>query len=337
MRILFKTSVIVLLFICIVTIINSCRKDEVPLVTTSGIINITANSATCGGTITNEGSGNIIARGVCWAEGITPTISDNKTTDGEGPGTFASNIAGLAGATTYYVRAYATNKSGTGYGDEINFHTAPYKINFSEWIHYGNVTDQDGNIYRTVKIGEQTWMAENLRATHYQDGSPIPNVPDLTDWIMLYDGAYCFYNNDTLNKNVYGGLYNWYTLADPHKICPAGWHIPSDAEWTILTDFLGGKDIAGMSLKEAGFGHWASPNTGGSNQSGFSALPAGTRYPSIKDDFLGMGHYCRWWSSTEDSLNRESAWYRSLNTNNIVVERNYYWKIVSYSVRCLKD
>jgi uncharacterized protein (TIGR02145 family) len=180
-------------------------------------------------------------------------------------------------------------------------------------------------------------MAENLRATKYQDGSPIPNVKNLNNWISLNYGAYCLYNNDTLNKNVYGAMYNWFVVGDKRKICPVGWHVPSDSEWTKLTDFLGGKDIAGMKMKEAGLMHWASPNSGASNLSGFTALPAGSRYSSIRDDFLGLGYYCTWWSSSENSLDSESAWYRSLSKFNIIVERNTYWKIVGYSVRCIRD
>ena len=333
MRNIFRiTGIILLLFL-----IHSCKKEEVPTLTTSGIVNITGITATSGGTIIDEGSATIISRGVCWSTGLTPTITDNKTYDGEGAGTYISNLTRLYGATTYYVRAYATNKIGTGYGNEINFQTAPYKINFSGLVTYGNITDQDGNIYRTVKIGEQTWMAENLRATHYLDGSSIPSVNNLNAWTGLNNGAYCFYNNDTLNKNVYGALYNWYAVGDQRKICPTGWHIPSDAEWTKLTDFLGGSNIAGMKIKEVGLTHWASPNLGATNQSGFTALPAGSRYSSIKDDFLGMGYYSMWWSSSENNSNNESAWFHSLNTFNIVIERNNYWKIVGFSVRCAMD
>lgn len=305
--------------------------------TTSTITNITGTKATCGGTITDEGSGTVLERGVVWNTESNPTLEDNKTTDGAGDGYFSSTLFGLKSGKTYYVRAYATNKAGTGYGNEINFKTAPPKINFSDWISYGNITDQEGNIYRTVKIGEQTWMAENLKATHYQDGSAIPNVTDLDAWIIFTDGAYCFTDNDTLNKNVYGTLYNYYAVADQRKICPAGWHVPSDAEWTVLENFLGGSTVAGMKMKEVGLTHWASPNSGAGNQSGFTALPAGSRYPSIDDDFLGKGYWGVWWSSSEHYSISECAWYRSLSTFNINLERNFYWKFVGYSIRCIMD
>lgn len=321
-------------------ILNSCKKEEistVPTVITSPVTNITETTATSGGTVTDEGSETVIERGICWSKGITPTIGNNITIDEDDAGTYTSNMTNLNALTTYNVRAYATNKFGTGYGNEISFQTAPPKINFSEWINYGNITDQDGNIYKTVKIGEQTWMAENLRTTHYQDGNPIPNVTNLDSWGLLINGAYCFYENDILNKNAYGVLYNWYTIVDQGKICPFGWHVPSDAEWSILENFLGGSNFAGTKMKEVGLTHWISPNIGASNLSGFTALPSGSRAYSINDDFLGLRYFCMWWSSSAHHTFNESAWYRSLNTFESDLERNYYLKRVGFSIRCMMD
>jgi uncharacterized protein (TIGR02145 family) len=338
MKNLMKCISLWLLFLS--NILNSCNKEElstVPTVTTLPITNITENTAMGAGTVNTEGSGTVIERGICWSKGITPTIGCNITIEGSGTGTYTSTITNLNASTTYNVRAYATNKTGTGYGNEISFQTAPPKINFSEWITYGNMTDQDGNIYRTVKIGEQTWMAENLRTTHYQDGSQIPDVTNIDSWGFLNTGAYCFYNNDILNKNAYGALYNWYTIGDQGKICPSGWHVPSDAEWTILENFLGGSNSAGMKIKEVGLIHWVSPNIGASNLSGFTALPAGARNYSVKDDFLGLGQIGMWWSSTEHHTFNDSAWYRSLITFESVLVRNYYLKRVGISVRCVMD
>jgi uncharacterized protein (TIGR02145 family) len=332
-----NSSFIFTVLLTALLVFSGCEDESVPQLSTLEVTDITSKSAESGGNIIDDNGRSIIARGVCWSLETNPTISDKKTTDGVGNESYSSTLFGLNGSKTYYVRAYATNKLGTGYGNEISFQTAPSKINFAEWITYGNVADKEGNSYRTAKIGEQTWMAENLRATKYLDGNPIQNVTDINTWTGLNSGAYCVYNNNILNKNVYGVMYNWFAVGDQRKICPVGWHVPSDSEWTILTDFLGGKDIAGMKMKEAGLTHWASPNSGGSNLSGFTALPAGSRYSSIKDDFLGMGYYCTWWSSSENNLNNESAWFRSLSKFNIVVERNNYWKIVGFSVRCIQD
>ena len=214
-----KKSVIIsgVAFLVLMVILHSCKKEEVPTLTTTDVTNITGATATSGGIVLDEGSGRVVERGICWSENVSPTIYDNKRLEDGGAGTFVSNMSNLNGSTIYYVRAYATNDAGTGYGNEINFKTAPNAINFSEWITYGNLTDQEGNIYKTVKIGEQTWMAENLRTTHYQDGSQIPNVTNIDSWNLLTNGAYCFYDNDSLYKNVYGALYNWYTVTDQRR------------------------------------------------------------------------------------------------------------------------
>jgi len=205
------------------------------------------------------------------------------------------------------------------------------------------VTDYDGNTYFTVKIGEQCWMAQNLKVTHYRNGDPIPNVTDDTEWEDLTTGAYCDYNNDEGNVATYGRLYNWYAVVDSRNIAPAGWHVPSDDELKQLEMYLGmsqaeadsagwrGTDEGGK-LKETGTTHWAPPNTGATNESGFSALPGGYRvsYGSFGD----MGHYAYFWSSTEDSS--DGAWYRPLSYSDSQVGR-YLSKRGGFSVRCVKD
>jgi uncharacterized protein (TIGR02145 family) len=136
------------------------------------------------------------------------------------------------------------------------------------------VKDIDGNVYRTVTIGTQVWMAEDLKTTHYNDGTPIPYVTDHTEWANLKSGAYCWKwsdNNDESDKNIYGAFYNWYATAE--KLCPVGWHVPTDKDWETLVDFCGGWEIAGGKLKEVGTEHWESPNIGATNEFGFTALP----------------------------------------------------------------
>ena len=173
---------------------------------------------------------------------------NSKTTDGSGTGTFTSSITGLTAGTTYYVRAYATNSAGTGYGNDISFTTQQGGV--------GNVTDDDGNVYHSVTIGTQVWMVENLKTTKYNDGTSIPLVTDATDWHNLLTPGYCWNNNDEATyKATYGALYNWYTV-NTGNLCPTGWHVPGDAEWTTLTTYLGGEDVAGGKLKEVGITHW---------------------------------------------------------------------------------
>jgi uncharacterized protein (TIGR02145 family) len=198
----------------------------------------------------------------------------------------------------------------------------------------GTVTDIDGNVYQTVTIGTQEWMAANLKVTHYRNGVAIPNVTDNSIWQGLPWGAYCDYNNDVNNVAVYGRLYNWYAAADSRNIAPVGWHVPSDAEWQTLVDFLGGGSVAGGKMKETGTAHWLSPNTGATNESGFSALAAGYRY--FNGFFYGLGSYeAAFWSST--GYLSSYAWYRSLSRSSAQVLRNNDNKTGGYSIRCIKD
>lgn len=204
---------------------------------------------------------------------------------------------------------------------------------FNPTIAYGTMTDIEGNTYKTVTIGTQTWMAENLRTTKYNDGTIIPHVKG-AEWGRATTGAYCNYNN-TENKDTivtFGRLYNWNTV-NTGKLAPAGWHVPTDAEWTILTDYLGGLILAGGKLKENGMTHWSDPNLDATNVSGFTALPGGSR--DHNGIFFHIGKHGLWWSATEkDAAN---AWYRYSSYNSSIVTRNDYLKQLGYSVRCIKD
>lgn len=196
----------------------------------------------------------------------------------------------------------------------------------------GTFTDpRDGIVYKTVKIGNQVWMAENLKATKYSDGTDIPNVTSNYGWYDQISDAYCWYDNDPDIGNTYGALYNWYAV-NTGKLCPTGWHVPSDAEWTALTDYLGGKIFAGCKLKEAGTVHWNSPNTGATNETGFTALPGGGRGYEGKFNSIGGGGY--WWCATEYYTN---AWLRYMYYYSGNVYRSNHGKENGYSVRCVRD
>lgn len=203
-------------------------------------------------------------------------------------------------------------------------------------VQNGTVTDIDGNVYKTVTIGTQTWMAENLKVTKYRNGDPIPNITVNSTWAALTSGAYCWYNNSAPNKTIYGALYNWYAVVDSRNLAPTGWHIPTDAEWTTLTTSLGGESVSGGKLKEAGTTHWISPNTGATNSSGFTALPGGFR---VKDDrfFDGMGEYGLWWSNTEYPTETKYVLYRDMEFDEASVVRTNDFKYIGISVRCVKD
>ena len=183
---------------------------------------------------------------------------------------------------------------------------------FNNNLTYGTMTDQDGNVYKTITIGTQTWMAENLRTTKYQDGTAIPNETDLTAWEKLTTGAYCNYNNTTNADTIatYGRLYNWYAFADSRMIAPTGWHIPTDAEWTILSTYLGGKTLVGGKIQETGTTHWLSSSDLVTNESGFTALPSGYRggFDPGGTGFWELGFIGGWWSITgldPDAIDRE--------------------------------
>ncbi|MFZ4724629.1 MAG: FISUMP domain-containing protein [Paludibacter sp.] len=308
---------------------NSYRKNILlikyayaPIITTSIVNNTSKTSATCGGNITSDEGSPIISSGVCWSTSPNPTINNSKTTDGKGTGLFTSTLSGLIADCTYYVRAYAINGIGISYGNEVRFKT-----------YRGEIVDIDGNVYNTVTIGNQIWMAENLKTTKYNDGTSIPLVTDAYLWSNLTTPGYCWYNNAIANKNIYGALYNWYAV-NTAKLAPKGWHIPSDTEWTTLSTYLDGS-IAGGKLKDASTTYWTAPNTGATNETSFSALPGGIRggnAGSFGD--LTMNGY--WWSSyTQNSIS--NAWFLSLLYNENFVYPGSFYKDNGISVRCVKD
>lgn len=196
------------------------------------------------------------------------------------------------------------------------------------------IKDIDGNNYQTVTIGSQHWMAENLKVTHYKDGSEIPLIMKENEWSKLTTGAYCLTKENPKNyKNAYGILYNFYTLIDTRKLCPDNWHVPTALEWKILIDFLGGEKIAGGQMKELDSNLWNISIKNANNNSGFSALPAGGRgrLGSVGE----VGNYATWWSSTsEDS---EYAWHWGLYPDKNDIRFNPGHKASGFSVRCIED
>ena len=291
----------------------------VPTLTTTAVSSITQSSAASGGNITSDGGASVTTRGVCWNTSGNATISNSTTTDGAGTGLFTSSLTGLTINTTYYLRAYATNSAGTGYGNELIFKTLA-----------GTITDIDGNVYNIVTIGTQIWMAENLRTTRYNDGTSIPffadtafNSPAYTQYTIGLDSY----------GSIYGGLYNWFAV-NTGKLCPTGWHVSSDFEWSALMVYIGGQGTGGGKLKEAGYAHWSSPNYGATNEYGFTGLPGGAR-DDVGYRSLGLAGY--WWSSTEIP-GGSYAYYHAFyyDQGNII---NSYYKLRSFyfSIRCIKD
>lgn len=217
-------------------------------------------------------------------------------------------------------------------------------ISFSYSQETGTVIDIEGNNYKTVKIGDQWWMAENLKVTKYRNGDAIPNVTNDTEWANLSTGGYCNYEHNEANVAIYGRLYNWYAINDPRNLAPEGWHVPTDEDWKKLEMYLGmsrseadksfirGTNEGGK-LKETGTAHWSEPNEGATNESGFSALPGGAR--SSDGQIGNMGNYALFWAST--TLNNFYAWGRRLNYNNSGVYRIDFSKPSGFSMRFVKD
>jgi uncharacterized protein (TIGR02145 family) len=219
---------------------------------------------------------------------------------------------------------------------------------FNPSVTYGSVKDQDGNTYKTVTIGTQIWMAENLRVIHYADGTPISNIADKAIWVSLTDTAkaYCWYNNDSATySQAYGALYNWAAAMNGAKssssipsgiqgVCPTGWHIPSKGEWDTLITYLGGESIVGGKLKENGMIHWKSPNTGATNESGFTALPGGFRDCINYPEFDNIGEHGIWWNST-GAGGGGGVMLLSYRRSNIITGN--FDTDLGISVRCVKD
>jgi uncharacterized protein (TIGR02145 family) len=285
--------------------------------TTLSAVGITTSSASCGGNITSEGNVPVTSRGICWSMNVNPVKTDNTIYIGNGPGTFTASITGLAAATTYHVRAWATNSVGTAYGNDISFTTY-------------NITPPPP---ASVTICSQVWMTKNLDLTTYRNGDPIPQVTDPAQWQNLTTGAWAYVNNDPSTNGNYGKIYNWYAVNDPRGLAPAGWHIPTQAEYTTLNNCLTGDFYAGGKLKTTGTTDWMAPNTGATNSSGFSALPGGRR--SVAGVYSGFGTQGLLWTATSQTATH--AWVFSLVYSSFSSSFTGIENKEGATVRCVKD
>jgi uncharacterized protein (TIGR02145 family) len=246
----------------------SFTTKVVPYLTTNVVTAITGTSATCGGVITNSFGAQIVSRGVCWSTSVNPSTDDSKTIDGGGTDPFTSAIINLSPSTTYHVRSYATTSEGeTGYGNDVIFDT--------------QITDYDGNVYTSVKIGQQVWMVESFKCTHFNNGSDI---------------AYYYYGSDPANKE-YGANYSWNDIVK-QNFAPNGWRVPTDVEWRALYEFVG---TNGLKLKEKGTNHWDTAN--GTNETGFTAFGSAHIYG------VPLKGSATWWTSSENSATDGLRWY----------------------------
>lgn len=325
---LWKSSIISLSLLILLVV--SCKEEEdlltIPSIPTAKIFSLGSNAVTLKNAwIINKKDSLVTQQGICWSKTPGPTV-DNNTLEGDlKDSTVYYRIQGLTPNTKYYLRVYATNSIGTGYGEEIVLTTNQ------------TTTDINGHVYHTVTLGTQTWMVENLRTTKYNDGTYIPFLESATPTGTILDSPYyCYYNNLNSISNDLGALYN-YPAVNSGKLCPQGWHVPSDAEWTTLTEYLDGEFRAGGMLKSTG-DTWNSPNFDASNYSGFYALPGGT-FASITGSFFGKGQQGTWWSSTIS----ESEWNicrTILSGDNRLIRDGFVARANAQnflSVRCIKD
>ena len=281
-------------------------------------------------TISSEGAVTIIWNSDIGATSYNIYYSTGSMVDKTGTkitGAILPNtVTGLTNQTQYAFAMSAVFTGGESGLSSIQTAT-PHAV-----IITGTVTDIDGNVYHSVTIGTQVWMVENLKTTKLNDGTAIPIVTDGTIWDALTTPGCCWYNNDSAsNKNTYGALYNWYAV-NTGILAPTGWHVPTDSEWSILTTYLGGENVAGGALKESGTTHWISPNSGATNITGFTALPGGSHLG--KGGFYSIGNYGQWWTATENTSNAD---IRRLYYNNASSVSSYDARSNGQSVRLIKD
>jgi uncharacterized protein (TIGR02145 family) len=404
------------------------ESETVPVVSTSEVVSITTISAYSGGTITYNGGLSVTNKGVVWSTTPSPSFENyvGITNEGAGDDPFTSSLTGLSPNTTYYLRAYASNSLGTGYGNEISFTTQSdqtYTIYFSnpgdwatpyirlwggdgsftdqfpgepmvapaegsiwysfevpssyqnllfsdgqggdktidlyrsttgwfdgvQWYDsepyntHGTLTDIDGNLYRTIMIGDQIWMAQNLKTKHYNNGDAIPTGLSNYDWQYATSGAVAIYPQDGVFQTtedamlkLYGAIYNWHAVRDSRNICPTGWRVASYEEWLTLINYLGGTDYAGGKLKstgdiESGTGIWYYPNSGASNETNFLAVPGGHR--NSLGDYYNLGYEANWW--TYDENDASSGINVRINYNSPSTSLNALNKNDGHAVRCI--
>lgn len=336
-----------ILIFCLVSVLFvSCATDSetggevitepVFSVQTKSVTSIGHESANVFGVISPSFVTSTSAYGICYGLTPNPTIEGSLSIgSGINPATggFSCNLMSLANNTNYYVRAYGTTSEGTFYGDQLIFST------LNKLYSNGSaVIDVDGNTYQSIVINGKQWMKENLNVSKYRNGDVIPEVTDMVEWDALTTGAWCYFENTTENGTTYGKLYNWYAINDPRGLAPTGWHIPSDAEWTSLTNFLGGTSVAGIKMRDLG-DLWSTSAVLATNQAGFSALPAGygyltQTYEPVDQPFNSLGDVAFWWSAT--ASNPSTAYSLNVNLNNSVT-RGSILKKTALSVRCVKN
>lgn len=336
--------------------ISSCNStvDVSSIVSTGELTEVSKTSAKCSGSILSGGSAKVVDCGICWATTPEPTIKGSVISSFKNSGSYTCSLTDLQPDMTYYVRAYATTSNDTEYGKVIQL-TTPIETGNSISIlnsdlTYGKVTDIDGNEYHTIKIGNQTWMVENLSVTKFRNGEAIPTITDNGKWEKLKTPAQCTYNNNAEVNSVrkFGRLYNYFSVKDTRNLAPTGWHIATTTDWDELTNYIKNNKGVSKSIAQAlaAKTDWAESqflNSIGSldpetfmpinNTSGLAALPSGIR--ADYGVFNGVGVYSAWWVVGE--IYGVNAGFRSLNNYGNIIGKNQYNQAFGLSVRCIKD
>jgi len=299
---------------------TSCNKDE-PGVRPSAPTNLTINTLddTSIDLVWKDNSPNESGFKIEQKEGV----SDYVLLASVSPNVTLYKVSGLSMCKNQTFRILAYNNAGASLSAS----------NEATRVGQG-VEDKNGNCYQTVQIGTQRWMGQNLRTTKYSNGNDIANVTALPDWSSLTSGAWSHYNNNSQFEIPYGKLYNWYAVSDPRKLCPTGWRMPNESDFTILTTYLGGESVAGGKLKEVGTEHWNTPNTAATNETKFTAIPGGYRAYDVNFSHMGIGGYI--WSA--DEFDSNNAWVHGAthDTPNLFSYNNGI-KTNGFSVRCIKE
>ena len=333
-----------ILALALTSALFSCQKETTTPNTPSNDVSISGFDCAgvkIAGTLTKDKVAFYVTATLTYTGGNGKTYLTKSHTSTGVSGLTATLVAGTLangeGTLVYTISGTPTSTGTANFTVAFGGGSCVISVTVEDAAQTTDITDAEGNTYKTVTIGTQTWMAENLKVTKYNDGTVIPNITDNTQWSQLSTGAWSYYNNDVTNNAKYGKLYNWYAVSKisngNKNVCPTSWHVPTDAEWTVLTDYLGGAGIAGGKMKEVGTTNWNSPNTEATNISLFTGLPGGDR--SSNGSYRAIGNYGYWWSSTE--LSTGSAWFRSLSSSTGYAYRVSSYEFFGFSVRCLRD
>jgi uncharacterized protein (TIGR02145 family) len=336
---IYDTRILLLATLFVALMLLQCTKEYsgagMPEVKTLEVSGITTSSAQCGGEIVKENGFPVLAFGLLVSEWDDFRKQDSLDCTSITDGKFEAVLTGLKYNQILYLKAWATNELGAGYGKVVAYTHQQSGITFNPDLTYDTLVDIDGNRYLTIQIGTQQWMAENLKTTTYNDGTPIPHVVENADWNLLSTPAYSWYmNSESDYKATYGAMYNWWAVASG-KLCPLGWHAPDSTEYSTLVNYLGGSTKAGTKLKEQGNSHWLYSNLA-DNSSGFTALPGG--YRTNSGVFLYQGNIGYLWSTTPDlSWTTRSRFVIMYSTEPVCVVVYSTTRQAGLSVRCVKD